>query len=417
MSELTARQPSWMDYLPGNVQQAWNTSPVINALTRMLNKPTPDIEGAARRQYGPQDALGSIADKEWLERQAAGPSWFERNPSAADGVNKLGLLANFLGPGVKLPAAAPKPTGIRAYHSSPYDFDRFDSSKLGTGEGGQWFGYGHYLAGSPETREIYQRTLARPYVFAKDEPLPSPPKLASRPGAEDPKSIGNASRLAELDEYIKGSSGKYDAMIAKLESLGLNRNEAVDVSEFLYGSSLPKAIEGARDIDPRSADIMQRLLDEGSLRPASGRNRRYDVLIHSSPDRLGFLDKPISQQPEAVQNALSKVLPRSELGLPSLWDRLRGVAPTDPRLMDVVKAQLEKKASKALSDGLRERGVDGFTYRNGMTRGRFGEVAPESHNYVVFDDKLIEILRKYGLLPPAAVGAAGLANQQQEPPL
>lgn len=34
----------------------------------------------------------------------------------------------------------------------------------------------------------------------------------------------------------------------------------------------------------------------------------------------------------------------------------------------------------------------------------------------VFDDKLVEILRKYGLLPPVAAGAASMA-QGQEPPL
>ncbi|MDA0337241.1 MAG: hypothetical protein O2782_18925 [bacterium] len=36
------------------------------------------------------------------------------------------------------------------------------------------------------------------------------------------------------------------------------------------------------------------------------------------------------------------------------------------------------------------------------------KVSDPSRNYVVFDDKLIEILRRYGLLPPVAAGAAGL---------
>ena len=30
--------------------------------------------------------------------------------------------------------------GIKAYHGSPYDFDRFDLSKIGTGEGAQSYG-------------------------------------------------------------------------------------------------------------------------------------------------------------------------------------------------------------------------------------------------------------------------------------
>ena len=36
--------------------------------------------------------------------------------------------------------------GIRAYHGSPHDFDKFDLSKIGTGEGAQAYGHGLYFA-------------------------------------------------------------------------------------------------------------------------------------------------------------------------------------------------------------------------------------------------------------------------------
>jgi hypothetical protein len=36
--------------------------------------------------------------------------------------------------------------GIRAYHGSPHDFDRFDLNKIGTGEGAQAYGHGLYFA-------------------------------------------------------------------------------------------------------------------------------------------------------------------------------------------------------------------------------------------------------------------------------
>jgi len=53
-------------------------------------------------------------------------------------------------------------TGIRAYHGSPYDFDRFDSSKIGTGEGAQAYGHGLYFAQDPAVAETYKRELTRP---------------------------------------------------------------------------------------------------------------------------------------------------------------------------------------------------------------------------------------------------------------
>jgi hypothetical protein len=44
---------------------------------------------------------------------------------------------------------AAKP-GIKVFHSSPHDFERFDASKIGTGEGAQVYGYGHYFAENPK---------------------------------------------------------------------------------------------------------------------------------------------------------------------------------------------------------------------------------------------------------------------------
>lgn len=41
------------------------------------------------------------------------------------------------------------PVGATVYHSSPYKFDKFDSSKIGAGEGAQAYGIGAYLADSP----------------------------------------------------------------------------------------------------------------------------------------------------------------------------------------------------------------------------------------------------------------------------
>ena len=48
-------------------------------------------------------------------------------------------------------------SGIRAYHGSPYDFDRFDMSKIGTGEGAQAYGHGLYFAENPAVARMSQR--------------------------------------------------------------------------------------------------------------------------------------------------------------------------------------------------------------------------------------------------------------------
>jgi hypothetical protein len=49
---------------------------------------------------------------------------------------------------------------IRAYHGSPHDFDRFDFSKIGTGEGAQAYGHGLYFAENEGVAADYRKKLA-----------------------------------------------------------------------------------------------------------------------------------------------------------------------------------------------------------------------------------------------------------------
>jgi len=55
-----------------------------------------------------------------------------------------------------------------------------------------------------------------------------------------------------------------------------------------------------------------------------------------------------------------------------------------------------------MSDHLRDRGIPGIRYLDQGSR----TAGEGSSNYVVFDDKLIEILKKYGLLGMAGGAAA-----------
>lgn len=51
------------------------------------------------------------------------------------------------------------PGAFFAYHGSPHDFDRFDLSKIGTGEGAQAYGRGLYFAESPKTGQAYRDAM------------------------------------------------------------------------------------------------------------------------------------------------------------------------------------------------------------------------------------------------------------------
>ena len=50
---------------------------------------------------------------------------------------------------------------IRAFHVSPYDFERFDTSKIGTGEGAQAYGHGLYFAEGEGVARSYRDALSQ----------------------------------------------------------------------------------------------------------------------------------------------------------------------------------------------------------------------------------------------------------------
>lgn len=49
---------------------------------------------------------------------------------------------------------------IRAYHGSPYDFEKFDLERIGSGEGAQMYGYGLYFAEEPDVARGYRKELS-----------------------------------------------------------------------------------------------------------------------------------------------------------------------------------------------------------------------------------------------------------------
>ena len=56
-------------------------------------------------------------------------------------------------------AGSYSPIGMTVYHGSPHIFEKFDLSKLGTGEGAQVYGKGLYMAQSPDVANSYKNAL------------------------------------------------------------------------------------------------------------------------------------------------------------------------------------------------------------------------------------------------------------------
>jgi len=57
------------------------------------------------------------------------------------------------------------------WHGSPHKFDKFDSSKIGTGEGAQAYGHGLYLADNPAVAQQYKEALSKYETMINGQPL------------------------------------------------------------------------------------------------------------------------------------------------------------------------------------------------------------------------------------------------------
>lgn len=147
----------------------------------------------------------------------------------------------------------------------------------------------------------------------------------------------------------------------------------------------------------------------------------YEVNINADPNTFLDYGAPFSAQPENVKSVLRKMMLES--------DALRADKPSFTGA-DAMSAAYrwanqnrdflaEKYGSEALyghvapiiSKELNAAGVPGAKYFDIGPRA----ASEGSRNYVVFDDKIVEIMRKYGLMGPIGAGiAAKILERQQQ---
>ena len=149
----------------------------------------------------------------------------------------------------------------------------------------------------------------------------------------------------------------------------------------------------------KAVNQINRWRDSGALSFPKG--NMYEVNIKADPEQFLDWDKPLSQQSDRVRREIHR-LANGEI-LPE-WTGEQGFRSVASQMMSSL--DLERPE---ISKALREAGIPGIKYLDQGSRSA-GE---GSRNYVVFDDSIIEILRKYGLLPPAAAG--GYAAAQSSP--
>jgi len=334
---------------------------------------------AASTVTGPVDMLAWLLRKGGVnvgDAPMGGEAWMRQKGLMATPENRLaGLLGEGAGLAAPIVAAAKAPeiaggllqmgrnlatpqtmnkqTGAIVYHGSPHKFDKFDSSKIGTGEGAQAYGHGLYLAESPDVAKGYaSANMGR--ARAGDGFLDSLP-----PGAQT-----DAYNL--LQSKVRGPVGdaRLEALRPSLKPEQFRQLEAAyrGGDSSLYKVDLPD-------------DAIAKMLD---------------------------WDKPLSQQhPEVnakLKHALGSSYKESMYG-EDAYRRLQKIQQNQAPIIKKPDGAYRNDAvvPQMTSDALRQSGIPGIRYLDGGSRS----AGAGSSNFVVFpgNEGLLKILERNGGKP------------------
>jgi len=315
------------------------------------------------------------------------------DPAEAGGMGKL----------LRGKPGGPWEGGIRAYHSSPHDFDRFDWSKLRTGEGANSYGAGFYAAENPAVSgqggQYWDQFLNR---FSGPE-----------------RDIAERLRAANFDR--KAAAGNIDEERAWLEYNVKHANSPEAAAKHAKMLDALRALEGGAPVGPRT----------------------YEVNINARPELMLDWDKPLKQQPPAVYETLRT------LGVPDKPHVTGNMAYWDLGGQALTRGAPSRDVPEFASKTLAEAGIPGIRYLDQGSRinpekralemqlqtvkslqaqsstpgyladratrlqGQIEAFPPPSYNYVVTDPSKLDILAKYGVVGTAGGGMAALAAQDQ----
>ena len=353
--------------VPGMIKDTWDS------FNRGLER-----QGAASRgEISREQASAASAPRR------TGPSAFDFDLGDAVTTAMTPITGNLAGslfgaiPDGALGVGASKPptVGIRAYHGSPHDFDKFSLDKIGTGEGAQAYGHGLYFAESEGVARSYRDKLGTPQ---------------------------HPAFYSEYDNALMWLGRMPDRMPPA-------------AVQNLYDTHATELAEELGRI-PSRAEVIN---DMRALAAKDG--RMYEVNIKAEPEQFLDWDKPLAEQSEIVRNALvplarqeaERELKRrawnnqmNDRNMRETWGKEPVARPPLPTADELALRMHGNQIGPGNEAALREAGIPGIRYLDGGSRSA-GE---GSHNYVVFDENLIDILRKYGLLGTAGLGAGLLGG-------
>jgi hypothetical protein len=136
--------------------------------------------------------------------------------------------------------------------------------------------------------------------------------------------------------------------------------------------------------------------------------KTYKVAVEPKPEELLDYDLPLSEQPKILEK-LENTFGAKELNVLSLKNAgVNSEKLTGRRLYKLLKDEYGN--DKLASEKLSKSGIKGSKYKP-VT---LDKPNPKETNFVIFDDKIIKVLEKYGIVGPVAVSATAAALRDDD---
>ena len=206
---------------------------------------------------------------------------------------KMGQRLNNVGDLLMTDVKAFNPNKQVAWHGSATDFDKFDNAYMGTGEGAQMHGLGHYTAKSKDIAEERYRKRLVPYekeYFYDGEKVPTGRKIFETLTNNNKEDILKSAEI-DVQKYNKWFT---DRGITPQTELKMSDPDYFYLEEMTDKLNNAKNfLENVKKVDPDKIAVK----DAGQLYQL--RIPKNDVMLRE--------EASFAEQPQAVQNAIKKL--------------------------------------------------------------------------------------------------------------
>lgn len=325
-------------------------------------------------------------------------------------------------PTINLPPGFSEGSQIATWHGTASDFPKFKMSYVGTGEGNQMFGHGIYTSDLRVIGAEYRDNLGfRPSLSGDGDTMAEkalnklePTKVQDLEGSPFGRFVEDNDDYTDLiDEIIES-----DDKITTRTSL----SDQASVIEFPDGSAL-RTQNAEKIIDEEGTPIFgDGVLDYLTKEPlfgnfikplgkSEGTLMKVGINLNPQEDLLDFF-RVMSEQPTEVQRKIKTIA--EKIGDKDLIKNLENA--DGQGVQDTIAKHLGVQyQSPKVSEFFNEFGIKGMKYSTQGTRQRKLKPEDDDYNYVIFDDSVLEILKKYGVVGPVTLSAArGAVSEPEE---